>query len=164
MAVTATSTIYKNSQPKMVQAGDNSVGGRITWPFTGPSTSAGATILLAKIPHGAQIVDFWEYHNSPGESTSVFDFGFNRGVATGAANFSCLVAAGANTTMNRFSFANWTGDSPPVVSLSTKQALHYAALVAVYQSGTTTTTSTIDFNLIYRMDGPYASDQAAGTE
>jgi len=164
MAVqTYTCTIAKNQVPKTVQEGDQSVSGFI---MEAGGTNAGAStigdiLILCKIPHGARIVDFWEYH-STGASTQGLQFGLSKGVAAGGgAGLSCFLASSAQNTMNRFSMTNWKAVAgtvgPPTVSVSDTDTSRYANLQAQIVSGTTTTSLKVWFNIIYRMDGPYES-------
>jgi hypothetical protein len=148
---TLTASIYDN-QPKAVHVGNQSVSGKITTS----ARTLSDIMFLAKVPHGATIVDFYEYHTN-GETAAVMTFGLNKGVVDGGAgNNSCLVGAGAVATMNRMSAGLWpaTSNYPPVVSLSDADPVRYAALTAKCVSGTFTTSISIRYSLTYRMDGP----------
>src|SRR5229473_7230113 len=135
---TYTSTVYKNNQPKYIHAGMGGQSGQITW---GATSTVGDIGFLCKIPHGAKIVDFGEFHTT-GATAQGLSFGFDRGIAAGGAgNSSCLVASGAQATMNRMSFAASarTGNAPVLISLSDLDPVRYATLTAKVESGTTTT-------------------------
>src|SRR5687768_8462171 len=104
MAVsTYTSTGYDKSTQKSPHIGDTTIGPyKVQWTAAG---TVGDVLLLAKVPHGARVVEFREYHSS-GQTAAALDFGFNKGVAAGGgANASCLISGGAIATMNRSSFA-----------------------------------------------------------
>lgn len=152
-----TSNTYKNAMPKAnPTSGVLSVEGFVMW---GATSTVGDVAYLCKVPHGAEIVDFWEYHSS-GASTQVLNFGLSKGVvAGGGSGVSCLVASGAQATMNRFSFANWKAATPGnlaplTVSVTDLDTVKYAILQGTLASGTTTTSVKVFFSLQYRMDGP----------
>lgn len=149
MAVsTFTASTYPNS-PKAVHVGDMSISGSVNYAGT-----IGDIIFLAKVPHGATIVDFWEGHTS-GETAAAISFGFTRGVvAGGAGSASCLIASGPIAVRNNFNPLIWPGNWPAVISLSDLDPIRYTTLVAKAESGTFTISSTIRWCLQYRMDGP----------
>ena len=152
-AATYTSTVYKNNTAKFLQIGNVTVSGQVAW--TAAST-VGDIGFLAKIPHGAKIVDFYEYH-STGATAQGLSFGFDKGVASGGGgNLSCLVSAGAQATMNRLSLANSpnAGNAPVQLSVSDTDPIRYCTLQAKVESGTTTTSLFVNFCLTYRFDGP----------
>lgn len=148
--VTYTSTTYNNS-PKFEQVGNQTVSGNFTWPAAGTLSDH---VFLAKIPNGAKIVDFYEYHTN-GQTAAVLDFGFDRGIAAGGGgNTSILISGGALATMNRFSLATCSTALPPTISLSDLDPIRYANLQAKAVSGTFTITVVIGWALTYRFDGP----------
>ena len=163
MAVsTFTSTIYEGQQSggKAVHVGNQSISGKIVY-----SGTVGDILFLAKIPHGATIVDMSEFHTS-GETALGISFGLSKGVvAGGAGSNSCLISSGALSTMNRLSWATWpvASNFPPTVSLSDLDSVRYANFVAKIESGTATISSSIMWSITYRMDGPYPSGGGAGT-
>jgi hypothetical protein len=149
---TYTSTIYDNS-PKFTHIGNVTVSGQVAWSATSTVADIG---FLAKVPHGAQIVDFYEFHTT-GATAQALSFGFDRGIAAGGGgNSSCLVASGAQATMNRLSLVASpnAGNAPVQISLSDLDPVRYAVLVAKIESGTTTTSLFVNFCLTYRFDGP----------
>lgn len=154
MAVaTYTSSVFKNGAPKFVQLGDIAVQGTAKWTAAG---TVGDILFLAKIPHGARIVDFYEYHTN-GQTAAALSFGFNKGIAAGGgANASCLLSAGALATMNRMTLAASpnTGKTPVTISLSDADPIRYATLQAKAESGTLTISVVVSFCLVYRFDGP----------
>lgn len=157
---TFTSTVYKSEQPKFGHVGDRSVSGQL---LLTAATSAGDVGFLAKVPHGAKIVDFYEYHTagSTAGAALAVSFGFNTGIAAGGgANLSCLIASGAGATMNRLSLAASpvAGNGPVRISLSDLAVNRYAALCALVESATGTTSVFVNFCLTYRFDGPQGSD------
>lgn len=160
---TYTASTFKNNVAKVLPTGDMSIQGSVVWTAT---STVGDVAFLCKVPHGAEIVDFWEYHTT-GATTQVLNFGLSKGVvAGGAGGSSCFVATGAQATMNRFSFANWKAATPGniaplVVSMSDTDTVRYSTLTGTVASGTTTTSLKVYFSLIYRMDGPQPSPAGA---
>jgi hypothetical protein len=153
MAVaTYTSSVWLNT-PKANQFGNNSVSGVVNWTAAG---TVGDVVFLAKVPNGAKIVDFYEYHTS-GQTAAAISFGFDRGIASGGAgNASCLLSSGAIATMNRMTLAASpnTNNAPVTISISDLDPIHYVSLTAKAESGTFTLTVAISFCLTYRVDGP----------
>lgn len=148
-AATYTCSVFDN-MPKAVHAGDQTVGGKITLG----AISVTDVIFLAKVPHGARIVEFREYHSN-GQTAAVLDFGFTRGIAAGGAgNLSCLISGGALATMNRMSYAASPSGGPIQISLSDADPVRYTALAALAVSGTFTISVSLAWSLTYRMDGP----------
>lgn len=146
---TYTSTVFDNTPIKAVQVGNETIQGRVQWTAAG---TVGDVLFCAKIPHGARVVDFAEYHSN-GQTAAVLDFGFNKGIAAGGgANASCLISGGAVATMNRWSFANNPGGAVLQISLSDLDPVRYAVLIGKAISGTFTISVSVDFSLTYRMD------------
>lgn len=143
---TYTSTVFNNT-PKYLERGVVNVNGQVAWTAT---STVGDIGFLAKIPHGAKIVDFAEYHTT-GATAQGLSFGFASGIAAGGgANASVLIASGAQATRN-----NWTMANLPIqVSVSDLDPNRYAVLIAKVESGTTTTSLFVNFSLWYRFDGP----------
>lgn len=150
MAVaTYTSSVYVNNVPKNVHVGNNTVSGKMQWTAAG---TVGDILFMAKVPHGARIVDFAEYHSN-GQTAAAISFGFDRGIADGGAgNHSCLIASGAVATMNRMSFANAPSGIPVQISLSDTDPVRYAILTGKAESGTFTISVSVSWSLTYRMD------------
>lgn len=148
MAVaTYTSTVYTNDPGIAVHTGNMTVDGKIVH-----SGTVGDILFLARVPHGARVVEFLEYHSN-GETAAAYSFGFNKGIAAGGAgNHSCLISSGAVATMNRLSFANSPTGSPVQISLSDLDPVRYATLTAKAESGTVTISVSLCFSLVYRMD------------
>lgn len=147
---TYTCTTFHNS-PKAVHAGDQSVDGKIVWPAAG---TVGDILFLAKVPHGAKIVDFLEYHSN-GQTAAAISFGFNKGIAAGGGgNASCLIASAAVATNNRMSLGASPTGAPLRISLSDLDPVRYATLIGEALSGTFTISVSVGFLLTYRMDGP----------
>ena len=100
---TYTSTVYKNNPAKFTHIGNLAYSGQVAWSAT---STVGDIAFLAKVPHGAQIVDFWEYHTTGAAAQGVkFGFAYSGIAAGGGGNASCLIASGAQATMNRMSLA-----------------------------------------------------------
>lgn len=142
---TYTATTY-SAQPKFnLHGGISPVGGTVMLPA---ASSNGDVVFLARIPHGAQIIDFWEDHTT-GATTQVLDFGFAKGGTDGGgASFSALVSGGAQATRNRLGVLGY----PAVVSVSDNDALRWGILAAKVVSGSGTTSLKISFNVMYRTD------------
>lgn len=160
---TYTASTFKNNVAKVLPAGDMSVQGSLMW---GATSTVGDVAFLCKIPHGAEIVDLWEYHTT-GAATQVLKFGLSKGVAAGGGGaLSCFVSGGAQATMNRFTYANWKAASPGnampmTVSVSDTDTVRYSTLHAQIASGTTTTSLKVYFSITYRMDGPQPAPAGA---
>lgn len=147
---TYTSTTYLNDLPKELHAGNVTIGGKAQWTAAGTVSDI---LFLAKVPHGAKIVDFYEYHTN-GQTAVALAFGFDRGIASGGAgNGSCLIASGAVATMNRMSLAPAPSHLPIQISLSDTDPVRYAVLQAKAISGTLTITTSVAWSLTYRV-GP----------
>ena len=149
MAVsTYTSTTYNNNAKSHI-GGDTHVDGKMVYAGT-----VGDILFLAKVPHGARVTAFEEYHSN-GETAATIDFGFSRGIAAGGAgNASCLISGGLTATMNRMSFAAAPGAVPVKISLSDLDPIRYTNLVAKAAAGTFTISVSLTFHLAYRMDEP----------
>ena len=148
MAVTTyTSTVFANNGPRGSVYGLTEVRGNMVH-----SGTVGDILFLAKVPNGAKIVDFHEYHTS-GQTAAAYSFGFDRGIASGGAgNLSCLVSSGAIATENRLQLAAAPSMVPVTISLSDTDPVLYATLSAKAESGTFTISVSIAFVLIYRAD------------
>jgi len=149
MAVaTYTCSVY-NNVPKFQHVGNVTVSGKLVH-----SGTVGDILFLAKIPQGAQIVDFYEYHSN-GQTAAAYSFGFDRGIAAGGGgNASCLISSGAVATMNRMSLAASPTGAPVTLSVSDTDPLRYGVLQAKAESGTFTISVSVGWALIYRFDGP----------
>lgn len=149
---TYTSTVF-NGAPKYNATGNQAVRGQVLWTAT---STVGDVGFLCKIPHGAKIVDGYEFHTT-GATAQGISIGCDRGIAAGGAgNASCFIASGAQATMNRFSLAASpnAGNAPIQISLSDLDPVRYAILTAKVESGSTTTSLFINFGVTYYMDGP----------
>ncbi len=150
MAVsTYTSSVWEKFPPAAPHIGNKTVQGKMQWTAAG---TVGDILWMAKVPHGARIIDFAEYHSN-GQTAAAISFGFDRGIAAGGGgNKSCLMASGAVATMNRFSFATAPSGLPLQISLSDTDPLRYATLVGLAESGTFTISVSVTFSLTYSMD------------
>lgn len=145
---TYTCSVFKNNTPKFSPIGNIGVGGSVMWTAT---STVGDIAFLAKVPHGAKIIDISERH-STGAAAQALSFGFDRGIAAGGAgNLSILISSGAQGAKNSWNF----NGGPLQISLSDLDPVRYAILQAKVESGTTTTSLFIEnFFLSYRFDGP----------
>jgi hypothetical protein len=151
MAVaTYTSSVFTAGGVKDVFVGNQAVSGKMVY-----SGTVGDIVFLAKVPNGAKIVDFYEYHSN-GQTAAAVSFGFDRGVAAGGGgNASCLVSSGAVAgTGNRMNLALAPDGQPVTISLSDLDPVRYAILVGKAESGSFTISLSIGFVLSYRKDGP----------
>lgn len=139
---TYTSTTYVNDPPAYIHAGDITKTGSAKWTAAG---TVGDILFLCKVPHGAKIVDFKEYHTN-GETAAALSFGFDRGIAAGGGgNASVLIASGALATNNSMTLAN----APVQISLSDTDPVRYAVLQAKAESGTVTISVVVNWRLTY---------------
>ena len=155
---TLTSTTYDKNPAKFLHAGNVTVQGRYSFAAdAGAAASVGDIVWLCKVPNGAKIVDFYEYH-SANASAMAASFGFDRGIAAGGAgNLSCLLASGAQATTNRMalSASSKTGNMPETISISDLDPVRYVALACKLEGPNTGTTSVyISWSLTFRMDNP----------
>ena len=112
------------------------------------SASIGDVILLAKLPHGARIVDFWEQHTAA--DTLGISFGLKTGGPGGSATYSLLVSAGAKGSRNTYGISA----IPALVSASDADSNRFGVLAAKLDSGSATTTgATINCVCLYVCDG-----------
>ena len=81
---TFTATLYANT-PKAVHAGVTAIN--VSYNHGANTASAGDIIFLAKLPHGARILDFIEDH-STGATSSAVSFGLAKGGPGGSATHS----------------------------------------------------------------------------
>jgi hypothetical protein len=147
---TYTTSVYA-AQPKYTHIGVVEVSGKFAWTAAG---SVGDIIYAAKVPNGARIVDFHEYHSN-GQTAAAMDWGFNRGIAAGGgANASCLISGGAVATENRLAFAASPNGGPLTISLSDLDPTGFAVLIGKAASGTFTISVSGAFSLLYRFEGP----------
>lgn len=151
MAVqTLTSTVFDNVL-KQVHTGNITVGGRFLQGAT--TNTLSDVVFLAKIPHGAKIVDILCDH-----ATAQTALGIKYGLATGTAagggaSLSCFTAAVAKATITRKStVGNATAGVPVVVSVSDSDPNRYGIFCATLTTGTTTDSYAINFSITYRCD------------
>jgi hypothetical protein len=145
----ATSTYTASAfaaQPVYTELGNVSRSGTFAWTAAG---TVGDIIYACKVPNGARIVDFHEYHSN-GQTAAAMDWGFNRGIAAGGgANASCLISGGAVATENRLAFAASPTGGPLTISLSDLDPTGFAVLIGKAASGTFTISVSGMFSLTY---------------
>jgi hypothetical protein len=151
MTVTFTSTTFANTQPKAPQVGNISQGGQVVTGSTKPATSD--VIFLCKIPHGAIIYDCIEDHTCA--DTIGISFGLATGwTAGGGPSYSAFIASGAKSTFNRRAvLAGGAGSGGVTVSVSDLDPNRYGIFACIIESGSLTATATINWTVMYRMDG-----------
>ena len=144
---TYSSSLMANT-PKAVHAGVNAIS--VTYLGGTTTASAGDIIHLAKIPHGARILEVIEDH-----STGATAHGLSLGLATGGtagggASFSMLLSAVAQATKNRLSVLG----IPALVSVSDGDPNRYGILAAkCAESGTATVSLVLNVTVLYSTDG-----------
>lgn len=120
---TYTATFYSQT-PKGIHAGINRIN--VSWNSGALTASNGDVILLAKLPNGSRLVDFWEDH-STGAATATMDLGLANGTGTGGgASFSCYQSGGAQAAKNRYAIRS----QPEPVSTSDSDPNKYGILAA----------------------------------
>jgi len=151
MAVaTYTSTVFVNVAPKQVHTGNVTVAGQYNAGAT--VTSLGDVIFLAKIPHGAKIVDIMVDH-SANETACGVDYGLAKGgAADGAASLSIFVSALAKNTVSRLAVTRPPGSGPVTVSVSDTDPVRYGIFGAKPVTGSASTSLMINFSITYRCD------------
>lgn len=151
MAVqTLTSTIF-DRQPNAVHVGNVTVGGSYA---LGTSTNTLSDIIfLAKIPHGAMIVDVLCDHTTAQTALGI-KYGLATGTASGGgASLSCFTAATAKNTLTRkTTVGNNTAGVPVRVSVSDNDANRYGIFAATLSTGTASDSYQINFSITYRVD------------
>lgn len=151
MATSTYTTSVYGAQPKYSHIGVLEVSGKFAWTAAG---TVGDIIYAAKVPNGARIVDFHEYHSN-GQTAATMDWGFNRGIAAGGgANASCLVSGGLVAVENRLAFGASPTGGPLTISLSDLDPNGFAVLVGKAAAGTFTISVSGAFSLSYRFEGP----------
>lgn len=142
---TYTATTFANQPRANLSGGFNVVGGSFMLPA---ASSVGDVVYLARIPHGAQVIDMWEDHTT-GATAQGLDFGWAKGGADGGgASFSALISGGAQATRNRLGLLG----IPAVVSVSDNDAQRWGVLACKVASGSATTSLKINFYAMYRTD------------
>ncbi len=152
MAVqTLTSTIF-DRQPVGVHVGNITVGGSFAQGVT--TNTLSDVIFLAKIPHGAMIVDVLCDHTTAQTALGI-KYGLATGTASGGgASLSCFTAATAKATLTRkTTLGNNTAGVPVRVSVSDNDTNRYGIFAATITTGTATDSYAINFSITYRNDG-----------
>lgn len=148
---TLTTTLYANQGDNTVKSPHTGVVTLAGTYNSGATTaSAGDILFLAKIPHGARIVNFLERH-STGATAHGISVGLARGYATGgSASLSLIIASGAQATLN---FKNTDDEGWPTISVSDADRLRFGVLAAkLGEAGTATTSLKISYTVSYTMD------------
>lgn len=128
-------------EPRAIHAGTTTKP--FSWDAAGTTTTAATaySVLLAKIPNKATIVDLVETHSGPSGSSPA-DFG----VQGDTAAFLNDATIGAVNRMAVVGGVNYD------ISLSDDAASQYTHLVATVTPGTTTATAVIKGAITYVMD------------
>jgi hypothetical protein len=144
---TYSSSLMANT-PKAAHIGTNTIV--VSYNGGAQTTSAGDIIHLAKIPHGARIVEVIEDH-STGATANSLSLGLaTGGAAGGGASYSMLLSAVAQATKNRLGVIG----IPPLVSVSDGDPNRYGILAAkCTETGTATTSLILNVTVMYVTDG-----------
>jgi hypothetical protein len=147
---TYTSSVFANQGPKQVHVGNVTIQGQFN---AGTSVvSLGDVIFLAKIPHGAKIVDMAVDH-SANETACGVDYGLAKGGADqGAASYSIFTSALATATVGRITVRRPAGSGPVTVSVSDSDPVRYGIFSAVPRTGSASTSFMVNFSITYRCD------------
>lgn len=125
--------------------------------------TAGDTVFLCKIPHGAVIIDAKEDHSS-GATSSIYSLGLSSGALGGSANVAAFIASGAGATVNRVSILapstignNQSQGVPFQVSASDLDPNRYGILsmTATGGQGSATTSLVINWYVMYHDRGVF---------
>lgn len=150
-STTYTATTFTNLQPKQNATGNQTVSGQFK---SGANVlSAGDVIFLAKIPHGARIVEFAVDH-STSETNLGVDYGMETGgsIAGGGADLSQFATALARATIIRHNLRRASGNDGYVVSVSDSSAVRYGIFACKPVSGSASTSFIVNFSITYRCD------------
>ena len=141
-----TATTYMNPA-KRAHSGVNAIA--ISYNFGATAASAGDVVLLAKLPHGARILDLKEDHTCGADACAI-SIGLKTGGPAGAATVSAYLASGTITAVNRMAIKG----IPPLVSVSDASGQRFGILQAqVTTIGTTTVSLVINCTVFYICDG-----------
>lgn len=148
-ATTYTSTVFVNNQPKANVTGNVTVAGQ----YAGSANSAGDIIFLAKIPHGAIIVEFAVDH-STAETTFGMDYGMASGgsIAGGGADISQFASALAKATIIRSNLQRAAAAPLPTVSVADSSGVRYGIFGCKVGTASATTAWVVNFSVTYRCD------------
>ena len=154
MAVaTYTSSVYANFAPKASHIGNVTVSGQYNNLAAATLVTVGDTILLAKIPHGAKIIDM-AVDATTNETSLGVQYGLASGaVAGGGASYSCFAPVGDKSTIRRITVQRPFGSGLQAVSVSDNDPNRFAAFCATIVGGTASTSFAINFQITYTMDG-----------
>lgn len=140
MATRTASTATQGAQPLAIEKGLNTKV--IKYNSGSDSFDASATtVLLAKIPHGATVVNVREYHTT-GASAAPMDVGIG-------SSPSAFISAGAQGLVNRAS----KGIIDYTVSVSADSAVQYEYLTATITPTSATASVKISVAVDYLADG-----------
>jgi hypothetical protein len=165
----AVGTYYADtiSQPvRGIHAGMQAVTGAASTGAT--ASTVGDIVVLAKIPHGAIVMDVIVQHNSPSSVGQTFDYGIAYPTALDSSGRpATLTGTGSNasliaTAVGQGAMTRWTKAIPnntsfaasgQVISASDSAAdnLRYACLIATNVSLTPTTSVQVVGTVIYYM-------------
>ena len=148
MAVqTLTSTVFDNLPIKAPHVGNVTIGGSYSRGAT--TNTVGDVVFLAKIPHGAIVVDILVDHTTPATALGV-EYGLATGTPVGGgASLSIFSAALAKATYSRISVV---GHQNTRISVSDSDPNRYGIFAAQLSTGTTTESYAINFSITYRCD------------
>jgi len=146
---TYTATTF-NAPAKQVHAGMVNVSG--TYNAGSVVTSIGDIIFLAKLPHGATIVDL-VIDTSTGETACTTDVGLAKGFDVGGGiSMSCFVSGLAMATVSRLAVRRPAGLGPYRISVSDSDPVRYGILACKPAATSASTSYMVNFSITYRCD------------
>lgn len=146
---TYTATTFANP-PKQVHVGNQTVAG--TYNAGATVTSLQDVIFLAKIPHGATIVDLMVDHSS-GETGTTVNYGLAKGYDVGGGvSLSCFVSDLAFATVSRLSVRRAAGLGAFRVSCSDSDPVRYGIFACKPVGASASTSFMVNFSITYRCD------------
>lgn len=146
---TLTSTVYANNPVKSVHKGQVTVAGQWVAAAAG---STGDVVLLAKIPHGAIVVEFAVDHSAT-VTTFAVDYGLASGLkAGGGPQLSLFAAALATATIIRKNLQFATGTDVLQISCSVSDPGRFGVFAAKIGTVSATNLPVINFSITYRND------------
>lgn len=150
MATTTYTATTFNNPPKQVHAGMVNVSG--TYNAGAAVTSLGDVVFLAKIPHGATIVDLM-IDTSSGETAVTTDVGLAKGYDVGGGvSMSCFVSGVAMATVTRLAVRRAAGLGPFRISCSDSDPVRYGIFACKPAATSASASYMVNFSITYRCD------------
>lgn len=141
-------------QPKQVHVGNMTRH----FVFSGQMLSIGDTILLAKVPHGATIIDCWARYGTPtSDGGAALSIHVTRGKsASQTSTLGVIGTISGSSAQVTFNMRNFVATAPFRISLSDDDAVQYGVLKARLQTApasiTGSGTMSLDGVVVWAMD------------